>query len=74
MLINGYSYREGSLPPDIADDMSIHLNFELISDKLDVINPSGITRTITKVTNKNLQNAIEDPIEEESEEEKCEFL
>lgn len=72
--MNVYSYREGSLPPEIADDMSIHLNFELISDKLDVVSPSGITRTITKVTNKNLKNVIEDAIQEESEEEKCEFL
>lgn len=51
--------------------MSIHLNFELISDKLDVVNPSGITRTITKVTTNNINNPINEAIEEESEEVKC---
>lgn len=58
----------------MADDMSIHLNLDMISDKLDVISPSKHTEFITKATTKNLREVIyEEPGESDDEEEKGGF-
>jgi hypothetical protein len=58
--------------PDQASDMSIHLNYELISDKLYSNPPSSIGAKLTKTTTKNLKTVIQEDFDEDecSEEEK----
>jgi hypothetical protein len=58
--------------PDQAPDMSVHLNYELISDKLYSNPPSSIGAKLTKTTTKNLKTIIQEDLDEDesSEEEK----
>ena len=49
-----------------SSNMSAHINYELISEKLDSVPPSGLAEKITKSTTKNLRETIKEDAKENS--------